>query len=210
MLHIDGVQFSYKGINAPRFEFNLTLNTGEIGVVEAASGMGKSTLLHLIAGFLPPRAGIITWHGQSLVDLPPAERPLSMIFQDSNLFEHLSCRENIGLGLDPSLRLTQAQWQMVDASLDRLGIADIALRRPLETSGGQQQRVTLARALCRAQGQQRQLLLFDEPFSALDPSTRQDCIASVREVMSTPGMTALMVSHDPADAAALKARVFRL
>jgi thiamine transport system ATP-binding protein len=193
------------GTPPSEFVFNLTVNRGEIAVVSGRSGAGKSTLLNLIAGFLTPDQGQIIWQGQDLAGTVPADRPLSMIFQNDNLFDHLTCRSNVALGLRPSLSLSKAEWQAVDAAMDELGILAVQRRLPRAISGGQQQRVALARALIRAVSQNRQLLLFDEPFSALDPDTRGDCIDRVKHLVASKNMAALVVSHNPDDAVGLNA-----
>jgi len=214
MLELKDVQFSYPSSledkTAPSFCFNLTVNKGQIVVVEGRSGIGKSTLLNLVAGFLTPHQGRIYWQGQDMTSLPPSDRPLSMIFQSNNLFDHLSCRMNIALGLRPSLSLSNDEWRAVDAVMDDLGIGAIKDRKPDDVSGGQQQRVALARALIRADWQDRDLLLFDEPFSALDRETRLDCIEVVKRILASKSMAALMVSHDPEDAKRLGADVIAL
>ena len=133
-----------------------------------------------------------------------------MIFQDDNLFEHLTCRLNVALGLRPSLSLSKAEWQAVDAAMDELGILAVQRRLPRAISGGQQQRVALARALIRAEWQNRKLLLFDEPFSALDPDTRVDCIDRVKHLVANNNMAALMVSHNQDDAIGLNATEIKL
>lgn len=205
MLEVKHVAFSYAGMPPSEFVFNLTVDRGEIAVVSGRSGAGKSTLLNLIAGFLTPDQGQIIWQGQDLVGTAPADRPLSMIFQSDNLFDHLTCRSNVALGLRPSLSLSEAEWQAVDAAMDELGILAVQQRLPHAISGGQQQRVALARALIRAVSQNRQLLLFDEPFSALDPDTRGDCIDRVKHLVASKNMAALVVSHNPDDAVGLTA-----
>lgn len=214
MLELKDVRFSYPSSSedktAPSFCFNLTVNKGQIVVVEGRSGIGKSTLLNLVAGFLTPHQGRIYWQGQDMTSLPPSDRPLSMIFQSNNLFDHLSCRMNIALGLRPSLSLSDDEWRAVDAVMDDLGIGAIKDRKPDDVSGGQQQRVALARALIRADWQDRDLLLFDEPFSALDRETRLDCIEVVKRILASKSMAALMVSHDPEDANRLGADVIAL
>jgi thiamine transport system ATP-binding protein len=214
MLELKDVRFSYPSSSedktAPSFCFNLTVNKGQIVVVEGRSGIGKSTLLNLVAGFLTPHQGKISWQGQDMTSLPPSNRPLSMIFQSNNLFDHLSCRMNIALGLRPSLSLSNDEWRAVDAVMDDLGIGAIKDRKPDDVSGGQQQRVALARALIRADWQDRDLLLFDEPFSALDRETRLDCIEVVKRILASKSMAALMVSHDPEDAKRLGADVIAL
>ena len=226
MLDIKNVQFSYAASKGHQsegdqseegmspesgaFHFDLSVNPGEIMVVEGRSGAGKSTLLNLVSGFLTPSSGQIFWQGRDITALPPQKRPLSMIFQDGNLFDHLSCRQNVALGMTPSLRLTQNQWQAVDKACDALGILSLKDRKPADISGGQQQRVALARALIRAEWQESPLLLFDEPFSALDTETRLDCIEAVKTLITSKSMTGLMVSHDPEDAKRLAARVYSI
>jgi len=214
MLELKDVRFSYPSSSGDKtstsFCFNVTVKKGQIVVVEGRSGVGKSTLLNLVAGFLTPQSGDIYWQGQDLTSLPPADRPLSMIFQNHNLFEHLTCRLNVALGLRPSLLLSDAEWHAIDGVMDDLGIGAIKQRKPDDVSGGQQQRVALARALIRANWQDRDLLLFDEPFSALDQETRLDCIDVVKRVLASKSMAALMVSHDPEDAKRLGADVISL
>ena len=205
MLEVKDVTYSFTGSSMSEFFFTLDVGRGDIVVVSGRSGVGKSTLLNLIAGFLTPHKGKIIWQGQDLAGTSPADRPLSMIFQDDNLFDHLSCRLNVAVGLRPSLSLSKDEWHAVDAAMDELGILAVQQRRPDTISGGQQQRVALARALIRAQWQDRQLLLFDEPFSALDPDTRADCIDHVKHLVASKNMAALVVSHNPDDASALNA-----
>ena len=205
MLEVKDVTYSFTGSSMSEFFFTLDVGRGDIVVVSGRSGVGKSTLLNLIAGFLTPHKGKIIWQGQDLAGTSPADRPLSMIFQDDNLFDHLSCRLNVAVGLRPSLSLSKDEWHAVDAAMDELGILAVQQRRPDAISGGQQQRVALARALIRAQWQDRQLLLFDEPFSALDPDTRADCIDRVKHLVVGKNMAALVVSHNPDDASALNA-----
>ena len=205
MLEVRDVTYSYTGSSTLEFFFDLNVGRGEIVTVSGRSGAGKSTLLSLIAGFLAPDQGNIIWQGQDLAGTSPADRPLSMIFQDDNLFDHLSCRLNVALGLRPSLSLSKDEWHAVDAAMDELGILALQQRRPDAISGGQQQRVARARALIRAEWQDRQLLLFDEPFSALDPDTRADCIDRVKHLVASKNMAALMVSHNPDDAVGLGA-----
>lgn len=165
------------------------------------SGAGKSTLLSVIAGFVAPVSGRILWDGGDLAGMRPGDRPLSILFQDQNLFPHLTLAQNLGLGLRPDLRLTMAQNQRVEAALERVGLAGMGGRMPGQLSGGQMGRAALARALLRA----RPLLLLDEPFAALGPALKAEMLALVAEVAAETGpmgATVLMVTHDPADARA--------
>ncbi|MCC6305338.1 MAG: ATP-binding cassette domain-containing protein [Rhodobacteraceae bacterium] len=163
------------------------------------SGGGKSTLLAAIAGFQPLAAGRILWGGRDLAPLAPGARPLSILFQDQNLFPHLTLAENVGLGLDPRLRLGRAEKARVAAVLARTGLAGKEGRRPAALSGGEQGRAALARALLRA----RPLLLLDEAFAALGPALKAEMLALLAAILDEGGATLLMVTHDPADARAL-------
>lgn len=160
------------------------------------SGAGKSTLLSVIAGFLAPTAGRVLWQGHDLGPVAPGQRPLSILFQDQNLFPHLTLAQNIGLGLRPDLRLSAAERARVTAALDRVGLNGMEARRPAELSGGQIGRAALARALLRA----RPILLLDEPFAALGPALKAEMLALVQEVAAESGAMVLMVTHDPQDA----------
>lgn len=172
---------------------------GERIAVIGPSGAGKSTLLMAIAGFLPPATGRILWDGQDLTDLAPGERPVSTLFQDQNLFPHLSVERNLSLGLTTKPRLTDEQKARIAEVLGRVGLTGMAARRPAELSGGQAGRVALARALLRA----RPILLLDEPFSALGPALRNEMVTLVNEVADETGALVLMVTHDPQDARAM-------
>ena len=160
------------------------------------SGAGKSTLLDLVSGFLAPASGNLLWQGQDITDAPPGDRPLSLLFQDNNLFPHLTIAQNIGLGLRPNLRLSTAEETQVQSALTRVGLTDMGPRKPAALSGGQQSRAALARVLLRA----KPLLLLDEPFSALGPALKAEMLDLLEEVLSETKATLLMVTHDPKDA----------
>lgn len=192
VLTLDGVVIEQQDF---RLTADWSVPTGARVAVIGPSGAGKSTLLAAIAGFVPPMRGRITWQGQDLAPLMPGRRPLSILFQDGNLFPHLTAAQNIGLGLGPG-RLTAAQRQQVAASLAAVDLADKGQRRPATLSGGEQSRVALARVLLRA----RPLLLLDEPFSALGPALKVQMLDLVAQIAGRTGATVLMVTHDPADA----------
>jgi thiamine transport system ATP-binding protein len=160
------------------------------------SGAGKSSLLMAIAGFFAPAAGRILWDGADITPLPPAARPVSILFQDQNLFPHLTLAQNLGLALSPRLKLDADQRRRIDQVLDRLGLSGLGPRRPGDVSGGQQGRAALGRALL----QERPLLLLDEPFSALGPALKADLLALVAEMADEAATTVLLVTHDPQDA----------
>lgn len=182
--------------------FSLSLQAGERVAVLGPSGAGKSTLLSLVAGFLTPNGGQIALDGADHTHTPPARRPVSMLFQENNLFAHLSVAQNIGLGLHPGLKLNAAQHQQVAEIARRVGLGSALTRLPGELSGGQRQRAALARCLVRA----RPILLLDEPFSALDPALRKEMLTLVDEVCRERQLTLLMVSHSLEDAQQIAAR----
>lgn len=192
------LQLDHLWLTEPGFALraDLTVPKGARVAVIGPSGAGKSTLLNAIAGFMAPTKGRILWEGADLTDLPPGDRPLTILFQDQNLFPHLTVAQNLGLGLSPRLRLSPEQHRAIDSALDRVGLSGLGARRPAQLSGGQQGRAALARALLRA----RPLLLLDEPFAALGPALKADMLDLVAEVAAESGATVLMVTHDPADA----------
>lgn len=179
-----------------RLTADFTLPKGARVAVIGPSGAGKSTLLSVISGFFPPETGRIRWDGQDITETPPGLRPLSILFQDQNLFPHLTVSQNVGLGIRPDLRLSMDQKALVAAALERVGLGGMEGRRPGTLSGGQQSRVALARVLLR----QRPLMLLDEPFAALGPALKTEMLDLVAEIAGAIGATLLMVSHDPDDA----------
>ncbi len=179
-----------------RLTADLTIAAGSSTAIIGPSGAGKSTLLDLIAGFTTPAEGRVIWEGRDLTSLPPAARPVTLLFQDHNLFAHLSAEENVGLGLRPDLRLDAGERTRVAAALAETGLAGKEGRRPGELSGGERSRVALARALLR----NRPLLLLDEPFAALGPALRAEMLDLVARIRAEQGATLLMVSHAPEDA----------
>lgn len=175
---------------------DFTVEAGEKIAIIGPSGAGKSTFLAAIAGFVSPQSGRILWRDRDITSLPPAARPVSIIFQDQNLFPHLTVAQNVGLGIDPALRLTTSDHARVADALERTGLADLGARKPGALSGGQQGRAALARALLQA----RPILLLDEPFAALGPALKAEMLDLVDEIAAAAGTTVLLVSHDPADA----------
>ena len=128
--------------------------------------------------------------------MPPAERPIALLFQDHNLFPHLSVEKNIALGLHPNLRLSDAEREIVQDALRRVGLNNQGSKMPSELSGGQQQRVALARCLLR----DRPVLCLDEPFAALGPALKHEMLDLVAEIVDGAKTTLLMVTHQPEDA----------
>ena len=193
MLHLDHLTIEQPGF---RLTADWQADPGARIAVIGPSGAGKSTLLSVIGGFFAPSAGRVLWDGRDLTALPPGDRPVTTLFQDQNLFPHLSVAHNLGLGLSPALRLGPGDADRIERALARVGLAGLGDRRPAQLSGGQQGRAALARALLRA----RPILLLDEPFAALGPALKAQMLDLVAEVATETGALVLMVTHDPADA----------
>lgn len=203
MLTLEGLSFTQDS-------FTLSLSgkvaKGERLALLGPSGSGKSTLLSLIAGFDWPDAGRVTWEGRDMTQAAVADRPVSILFQDGNLFPHLDVFDNVALGLRPTLRLSGAERDRVEDSLAQVGLVGYGERRPAALSGGQQARVALARMLLR----DRPLALLDEPFAALDPGLKTEMLALVRDLSVARGLTMVMACHDLRDAERLCDRVWLL
>ena len=199
MLKLTDVTWLYEHLP---MRFTLSVRQGERIAVLGPSGAGKSTLLNLIAGFLQPASGSIVIDNGEYTYAPPAKRPVSMLFQENNLFNHLTVRQNIGLGLNPGLKLNAAQLERLATIASQMAISDLLDRLPAQLSGGQRQRVALARCLVREQP----ILLLDEPFSALDPALRQEMLQLLDNLCRQQQLTLLMVSHSIEDAARIAER----
>ncbi|MDP9650621.1 MULTISPECIES: sulfate/molybdate ABC transporter ATP-binding protein [Paraburkholderia] len=183
-------------------------------VLFGPSGAGKSLTLQAIAGLLRPDEGKITLHSNALfdsklnVDLKPQARKVAYLFQDYALFPHLNVRQNIGFGLqrgwfNPRARSSHAQ---IDYWLDALELRGVAGNYPAQLSGGQKQRVALARALVA----QPQLLLLDEPFSALDSTLRQRMRLELSDLQTRLDIPMVLITHDPDDVAAFGDQVVQI
>lgn len=196
MLTLSDLHYDY---HAESFQFDLHVEAGQIVALMGPSGAGKSTLLALMAGFIEPLSGEILAQGQTLNGLAPYQRPFAMLFQEHNLFAHLSVSENIGLGLDPGLKLSATQKQAVVQAAQQVGVAEYLSRLPHELSGGQRQRVALARCFV----QSAPIWLLDEPFSALDPLLRLEMLSLVKQLASERDITVVMVTHHLGDAKAI-------
>lgn len=192
-VRLDRVVFSYADTMV---RFDVTFEPAKVTAIMGPSGAGKSTLLNLVAGFEQPREGRILIGSKDVTGSEPSSRPVSMVFQENNLFAHLDVAKNVGLGRSPALRLTAADHRDVDDALARVGLGGMANRLPRELSGGERQRVALARVLVR----DRPVLLLDEPFASLGPALRDDMLELLMSVQAERGMTVLFVTHQPEDA----------
>jgi molybdate transport system ATP-binding protein len=209
-------------VEAGRGRFGLhaaiAVGDGEVLAVLGPNGAGKTTLLRALAGLLPLRAGRIALRGgpgdpplvlddpDAGVFVPVERRPVGVVFQDHRLFPHLSVRDNVAYPGRISGRGTAAARADADGWLARLGLAELADRRPAQLSGGQAQRVALARALAR----RPRLLLLDEPMAALDARTRIEVRSELRRHLADHDGPVVLVTHDPVDALVLADRILVL
>ncbi|MFL2830650.1 MAG: ABC transporter ATP-binding protein [Candidatus Puniceispirillales bacterium] len=182
---------------------DLNIADGEYFVLLGPSGGGKTTLLRSIGGFIRPDSGTVDIKGKNVDDLPPDKRPTSMVFQGFALFPHMSVSENIGYGL----KLQSIEKDIIETKVNRMmdlvGLTGLSKRKPHELSGGQQQRVQLARALIL----ENDVLLLDEPLSALDAQLRKDMCIELKRLQKTVGISFVHVTHNQEEAMSVADRI---
>ena len=203
MIRLDNV---FLADDALPMMFDLQVVEGERIAIVGPSGAGKSTLLNLIAGFVLPTQGNIWLNGENHTRSAPYERPVSMLFQENNLFPHLTVQQNLALGLKTSLKLTALEQDQIEQVADAVGLTSFLSRLPNSLSGGQKQRVALARCLLR----DKPILLLDEPFSALDPELRMDMLNLIDELCHSKNLTLLLVTHQPSELTGKVDRMLRI
>ncbi|MCS0504888.1 ABC transporter ATP-binding protein [Ancylobacter mangrovi] len=201
-VELRGVRKSYGGTAAVR-DVSLTIRRGEIVTLLGPSGCGKTSLLNIIAGFVEPDAGVVIINGRSVANEPPHRRSLGMVFQNYALFPHMSVRENVAFGL----RMRRAARAQIAAkvadALDLVQLSGMEGRKPHELSGGQRQRVALARALVI----DPDVLLLDEPLSALDKNLRTQMQMEIKEIQRRINVTTICVTHDQGEALSMSDRI---
>ena len=180
--------------------YSFNADKGERLAIKGPSGIGKSTLLLCLAGFIRPESGTANWRNLNLLTLEPHQRPISMLFQDDNLFEHLSVAHNLRLALD------ETGLKQLPSAVHRMGLDDQLNKLPGQLSGGQRQRVGLIRTLLRPEP----LIILDEPFAELDAATRTLALEFSREKIEADGKTLLLITHQDEDIAALATRTLHL
>ena len=201
MFEIKDLSIQFETPSLSSISASLTMKKGEICAITGPSGVGKSSLLLAIAGFLTPQSGDLIFEGRSFRTEAPWKRPLSFLFQSDNLFTHLSVRRNILMGA-PKKMSKLAKENALTEICHSLDITDIIDKKASAISGGQQQRVGLARALLS----EKAILLLDEPFSALDKDNRHKALSLVRDITKKHQLITLIVTHDEEDISWLDAR----
>lgn len=202
ILELDDLSHSYD--DEPAVDgVSLAVEPGELVALLGPSGCGKTTLVQAIAGHVRPNAGRVILRGEDATDVPPEARQVGVVFQPTTLYPHMTVGENVGYGLGAQKDLERDRDAVVEAYLDLVALSDKQAAYPDELSGGEQRRVELARALAP----QPDLLLLDEPLSALDRSLRTELQGEIQRIQLETGVTTLFVTHDQEEAMALADRI---
>lgn len=201
-LNLKNLQKSF-GTNTVVHDFNLAVEKGEFISFLGPSGCGKTTVLRMIAGFETPDRGMIEIDGKDVVDLKPNQRNIGMVFQAYALFPNMTVAQNVAFGLRVSGRPKHEREATVKEMLNLIRLEHLADRYPYQMSGGQQQRVALARALAT----KPQVLLLDEPLSALDAKIRVSLREEIRTIQQKLGITTIFVTHDQEEALSISDRI---
>ena len=199
---LDHVTMRFGDFTAVR-DAHLTINGGEFFSFLGPSGCGKTTLLRLISGFIEPTEGVVRIGGQDMRGLGPNRRPTTLIFQNLALFPLMTVAENIAFGLEVRGVRRDARRKRADELLELVALPGIGDKRVSDLSGGQKQRVAIARALAV----EPQVLLLDEPLSALDLKLRQHMRSELRSLQKRTGVTFIYITHDQGEALAMSDRV---
>ncbi|GAB4503590.1 MAG: ATP-binding cassette domain-containing protein [Anaerolineales bacterium] len=201
-LQIENISKVFGSVEAVK-NFNLNIEKGELVSFLGPSGCGKTTTLRMVAGFETPTSGRIIMDGKDITDVPPNKRDVGMVFQSYALFPNMTVASNIGFGLKVMKKPAEEIEQRVEEMLALINMPNYGNRYPYQLSGGQQQRVALARALAL----RPDVLLLDEPLSALDAKIRVSLRAEIRAIQQKLGITAIYVTHDQEEALSLSDRV---
>ena len=196
MINVKALRYSYQNLD---FLYDFCVQKGELVSITGPSGAGKSTLLSLLCGFCEPVSGEIYLNNELVNGLEPSKRPLSMLFQENNLFAHLSVRDNLSLAFSPRYfwqKQSESESEAILNMSKKLQINELLLRMPEQISTGQAQRVALARALLR----KRPILLLDEPFASQDRALASSLLELLKELAKEHELTVLMVTHSEEDA----------
>lgn len=202
-MEIREVKKTFDGENYVLKDINVDIEKGQLVTLLGPSGCGKSTLLRAIAGFIRPEGGEIKIEGKNIGNLPPKDRKVGMVFQQYSLFPTMNVRENISFGLEMQKKEKSQIDQKVSDMISMVGLEGREDYYPSELSGGQKQRVALARALVT----EPQVLLLDEPLSAIDAKLRKSLQRSIREIQQKLKITTIFVTHDQDEAMILSDKI---
>jgi putative spermidine/putrescine transport system ATP-binding protein len=203
-LELSNIRKQFSSNAAPAVQdFNLSVERGEFVSFLGPSGCGKTTTLRMIAGFEQPTAGKIAINGADVTHIPANKRRIGMVFQSYALFPNMTVADNIGFGLRVAHRPKAEIEARVEEMLKLIHLTNRAKHYPAQLSGGQQQRVALARAIAI----KPELLLLDEPLSALDAKIRVSLRTEIRAIQRQTGVTAVYVTHDQEEAMSLSDRI---
>lgn len=201
-IHLKGISKSFDGVQVLR-DVDLKINTGEFFSLLGPSGCGKTTLLRILAGFEDPDIGAVILNNEEITAVPPNRRPVNTVFQSYALFPHLSVFENIAFSLRLKKRPQSEVTERVLYYLDLVRLTGHEKKKITQLSGGQKQRVAIARALIN----DPQVLLLDEPLSALDAKLRQDLLFELDSIHDSVGITFVYVTHDQEEALGVSDRI---
>ncbi|WP_082097173.1 ABC transporter ATP-binding protein [Demequina silvatica] len=207
-LRVDDARVTYPGtppVEAVR-GVSFDVGPGEIVALLGPSGCGKSSLLSAVVGVTPLAGGTVAWDGEDLARVPVHRRGFGLVFQDGQLFPHLTVAANVAFGLEMAGVPRASREARVAELLAMVGLEELGGRAVTELSGGQRQRVALARSLAP----RPRLLALDEPLSSLDADLRGRLAVDVRDLLRATGTTGLVVTHDPAEADVMADRVLRM
>ncbi|QDP41764.1 ABC transporter ATP-binding protein [Radiobacillus deserti] len=182
---------------------SVEVEQGELVTLLGPSGCGKTTVLRSVGGFIEPSAGSIQIGGKEVSHLPPEKRPSAMVFQSYNLWPHMTVFENLAFSLKLKKLKKKEITEKVSWALELVHLLGMEKKYPSELSGGQQQRIALARALLL----EPQVLLLDEPFSALDAKLRHELREELRDIQANQNLTMLFVTHDQEEALSISDRI---
>lgn len=205
MLSITNLQYQYKNAHDV-YNYTMEVRPQEVAAILGQSGSGKSTLLDIVAGFVEPSSGSVSLDDKELLGLSVEKRPVSILFQNHNLFEHLSVQKNILLGVSKTLKGSIEEVEKVQAILEEVGLEAFGHVLASRLSGGQQQRVALARVLIRREP----VLLLDEPFTGLDEKTRVEMLDLVKKITVEHGLHTIMVTHEIEDCDRIANKVYKM
>ncbi|WP_291379711.1 ABC transporter ATP-binding protein [Demequina sp.] len=206
-LRVDSLTVIYPGAHEPAVDtVSFAVERGETVALLGPSGCGKSTLLAAIVGITTPTTGTVSFDGEDVTRLPIHRRGFGLVFQDGQLFPHRTVAGNLAFGLEMARMPAVQRNKRVSELLDLVGLTRYRDQAVAKLSGGERQRVALARSLAP----RPRLLLLDEPLSSLDAELRARLADDMRDILTTTGTTAILVTHDPSEAEKIASRVLHM